>query len=282
MKKGKKTVIIVVASILFVATVVVGIVLGISYKNKRLLDEYMSKNIELYSELNIAANSQEVDGNRYSLASVKESVRIGVNTVSLDLCFNESGVPVISADFDSINENSLLLEDVLKLLSDEKYKSVRLMLNLKQLGSLSDFNKLLSDYDMGSRVIVCGINENKYSLISGNSTAAKVFFDFVPTGNEQESVDKITEMISEYNISGVIIDSEKITQSLADLLNEKGILFIADNTNEKLKMAEILSYGVSFIKTENPQELKDLYTQWKNATQQRMEQSIIDKINNGA
>lgn len=245
---------------------------------QKQIDAYLNQKIETYGKINIVSDAALIDGEKNTIAGVKEAFRLGAETITLDLCFNENDVPVICDDYDSIKKDTLKLEEVFKLLKDEKYSDLRINLRLRQLGSLNKFNDLLKKYKMSGRVIISGINKNRYSLISGSSTAAGVFFDYVPSKNRKDALNEIIALKKEYNIAGVIISCKDITQELVETLNQRGITFIIGKTDTELDMYAVLSSGANNIETSAPEKLKDVYSLWKERTRDSVNKSVLNKL----
>lgn len=247
-------------------------------EQKEKIAEYLSQNLEIYGELNIISDTAEVDGETNTLAGIKEAHRLGADTVTLDLCFNSDDIPVICDDYDNITDKSLKLENVFKLLNEKKYSALRINLRIRQLGSLSKFNELMTKYKMSGRVLLSGIDKERYGLISGENTSALVFFDYTPQKGAKDSLNEINNLIKNYGITGVIIEYDNVTKELAEILNERGIKFIAANADEELDMYAAIGSGASNIETSSPEKLREVYDLWKTTTDDRMNQSIIDEL----
>ncbi len=277
-KLGNKKIILPAAAVL---AVIVFIIVFFSLKSKKdnaQIDGYLNQKIETYGKINIVSDAVLIDGEKNTIAGIKEAFRLGAETVTLDLCFNEKDVPVICDDYGDISKETLRLEKVLKLLNDEKYSDLKLNLRLRQLGSLTKFNSLLKKYKAGGRVIISGINKNKYSLISGDATSAGVFFDYVPKKDRTDSLNEILALKKEYNIAGVIIDSGDITQELVETLNQRGITFIIGKTDKEIDMYSVLGSGANNIETSSPEKLMEVYSLWMERTRDGEDKSIMNKI----
>lgn len=277
---GTKKIIIAASAVILAAAVALITVSAVRNKAERdRIEGYLSRKLETYGDMNIVSDAAEVDGKLNTVAGIKEAHRLGADTVTLDLCFNADNVPVICADYDDITKDTLKLEDVYRLLGEEKYSTLRINLRLRQLGSLGKFNELLDRYGLSGRVIISGIDKNRYSLISGDSTAAGIFFDYVPQKDAKASLNEIIAIQKEYGISGVIIDSRNITEELTEKLNQRGIVFIVGNTDDELSMFSALGAGACNIETSSPETLLGVFDRWKEQTRENMDKSILDELN---
>ncbi len=278
--KGKKTAIIAISVVMAVVIILgVGIPVVSDLRKTKAIEKYTGENLELYSEINIISECAVIDKMEYSIAGIKEAVRLGADTVTLDLCFKADGTPVITDDYANINADSLLAEDVFKLMTTESYKDVRINFRLKQLVTFTVFNELLNKYDVSKRVFITGIDKARYSLIKGTDTVAKVYFDYTPEDENNAKTEKISAMITEYSLGGVVIDSKHITKELVEALSQKGVSYIINGVNDEIDMYRIMSYGAYAIETDSPDTLKDSYESWRSISLQRLDSSILDNLN---
>lgn len=272
-----------IISVLVIAAIIIALAVSVhlinSIRTGRMIEQYTQNNLELYSELNVISDCANVDGNPYSLAGIKEAVRLGVDTVTLDLCFKSDGTPVITDDYTNISGNTLKAEDVFILLNEDEYNHININFRLRQLSSLSFFNRLINEYDVSKRVILSGIDADRYSLISGTDTPAKVYFDYIPSDTVEYSVSSVNSLISDYNLGGVIIEAEYATKELVDALSQKGISYIISSVDKELDMYCVMSYGAYAIETDSPSQLKEAYNSWKDITLQRLDASILNELN---
>ena len=246
---SKKNTAIFAAAVAVVIAAVCVIAFTVGHKrDENKVDEYLNQRFETYGEMNIIADAAEVDGKINTLAGIKEAARLGADTVTLDLCFNSSDVPVICENYDDITKDTLTLEEVLKLLGDEKYSALKINLRIKQLSSLDKFNELLAKYDMSGRVIISGIDKNRYSLISGEDTAAGLFFDFNPPHNPKKAKKEIKMVLKLLHIDYKCEDIEKFYN-----LKSKGLI-ISNHLSgiDPLILIAISDKPITFIsKSEN-------------------------------
>lgn len=280
LKNKKLTAIIAVClvAVIIAVCVLAGAIVNVVHQKK--IKAFLDSKFETNGEMNVISDSADVDGGKNSIAGIKEAHRLGADTVTLDLCFNGSDVPVIADDYDSINKDTLKLEEVFKLLTDEKYQNLMLNLRIKQLGSLKKFNELFLKYDVSGRVMISGIDKDHYSLISGDATSAALFFDYVPKADSKESLDEILSLQKDYGISGVIINLKDINSELSEKLNQRGIIYIVSGADDELSMYSVLGTGAYNIETAYPDQLKEVCFKWKESTREKMDKSILDELNN--
>lgn len=275
----KKKAAVIIAAVILIAAAVSAVLIIHNHKIKSEIEQYLQKSPDLYGELCIISDAAEVDNNKHSIAGIKEAVRLGADVVTLDICFDTDGTPVVCRDFDDISDSSLSLEEVFKMITeDDEYSSVNLNLRLRQLTSLEALNSLLKKYEIEGRVIISGIDRDRYSLISGDDTSASLFFDYQVKGTAEEAITEIENLQKDYNISGVIIDAKSIDAKLTDTLVQSGIPFIVSGADSDIEIYRVLSLGANLIQTNSPERLKEIYKDWEDIALSQMEKSIADGL----
>lgn len=249
-----------------------------NFRNDRLIEQYTRNNLELYAPLNVISDCAEIDGIPHSLAGIKEAARLGADTVTVDLCFRADGTPVITDDYTDINDSTLKAEEIFELMCSENYEELNINFRLRQLSSLSEFNRLVSEYGVAKRVMISGIDSKRYSLISGEDTPVKVYFDFEPD-SAQNSIEEIDRLMNDYHLGGVVIDSEDISPELIEALSQKGVPYVISGVDKEVEMYLVMSYGAYAIETSSPQLLKQAHDSWKDITLKRLDASLLDELN---
>ncbi len=234
--------------------------------------EYLKKNLPSYSSITIISDFKEKDNN--TLTAFKEAVRTGADIVTLDLCFNDAGDPMICSDYSKITDNTLPLSELFRVINTDEYKNIRLNLRLRQLGSLETFNKLISENAMSGRVILSGIDKERYGIIQGDKIAADLFYRYKPQKDIDKTIEEIRQLFAEDGIDGVIIDYKDISAEMADSLNNSGMSFIVSGVNKKSDMFKAVDMGISLIQTQDTAQLKEIYTKWKEATVNNIDEEI--------
>lgn len=279
MKNKKRSVIAISVVCAIAAALAVIIPAASNYRNNKLIEQYTQNNLELYSPLNIITDCAEIDGNPHSIAGIKETVRTGADTVTVDLCFKSDGTPVITDDYTGISDSTLKAEEIFEMMCSENYKKLNINFRLRQLSSLNEFNRLMGEYDVAKRVMISGIDSKRYSLISGADTPVKVYFDYEPDSDTKKSVEAVDKLMSDYHIGGVVIDAENISHELIEALSQKGVPYIISGVEKEVEMYLVMSYGAYAIETRSPQLLREAHDSWKDISISRLDASLLDELN---
>ena len=279
MKFRKGSVIAVSVACATVIALAAGIPAVSKLHSNKLIEQYTRNNLELYAPLNVITDCAEIDGNTHTLAGIKEAARLGADTVTVDLCFKSDGTPVVTDDYSDINENTLKAEEIFELMCSENYSKLSINFRLRQLSSLSEFNRLVGEYGVAKRVMISGIDSKRYSLISGADTSVKVYFDFEPDGDSGTDIEAVDKLISDYHLGGIMIKASDASPELIEALSVKGVPYIVTDVEEEIEMYHSLSCGAYAIETDSPQLLKEIHNFWKELSRSRLDASMLDELN---
>ena len=61
-------------------------------------------------------------------------------------------------------------------------------------------------------------------------------------------------------------------------MSENSIQYIISGIEEELDMYKALSMGIPVIETDKPKLLNEIYENWRNETQKRIDASVIDEL----
>lgn len=278
----KKIVIIIICTFILIvagAITVFVIVPKIHSAQDAKIEKYMNEDLEITGGITIGCHATENSKAVNTVSGIKEAVRLNADVVSVDICFNKSSEPVLCDDYDNA-ENSPKAEEAFKLLNKNKYKKIKLNLNIVQLSSLKALNALIAKYNLADRIIISGIDEEHYSVISGKETPAKLYFDYSPDKSMDAKTlsEDISSFCNKYSVSGIMIPLEAVNKTVIKALQYCNIPYFIKKVNSKSDMCRVMSFGASYIETDSPEELSDLYNTWVRKTAERYESSVVKSL----
>lgn len=277
--KNKKKSIMIISSLIIISAVLAAAFLPkiLSSAQNRALEKYFSKDIKNIDNIELISPVQTVDKKNDTIAGVKESIRLGADSVIVNLCFKKDSTPVICSDY-TLAENAQSIEDLFRDMNTETYKNVSIYLNIVQLSGLSVLNRLCVDYNMVSRVFLIGIDEAHYGMISSDDTVIPFFLDYNITSDDIKSAEngnfKVPDFLNEYGAFGIVIKSGTVSVEIAEALNIYSVPFIVNNTETESDFCESALNGAVRIVTENPSRSKEILDLWTVEMQQRYESSV--------
>ncbi len=278
MKAEKKGLII--ASAVIAIAVVAAIIL-IPLLRRSSVSGYMKEDIKNVDNISLISRCSEIGGRKNSVAGVKESIRLGANAVIVDLCFRKDGTPVITEDY-SKADSAETVEELFKAMSDDKFKKIGIYLNIVQLSDISKLNTLAVSYNMLDRLFLIGIDSDRYDLISSDDTIIPLLLDYTFGSDELSAAKdgkfKKPEILEEKGAVGVVLDNSQITPELVEVLNDYGIIFLADEVDGTAEMCKAILNGTENIIVTDIKEARETLDKWTEKIQERYKASVDKSI----
>ena len=278
MKNKKKSLIIVSALIVISAVLAIAVLPKlIQSAQNRALEKYFSEDIKNVDNIELVSPSQVVDGKSDTIAGVKESIRLGADSVIVNLCFKKDFTPVICSDY-TVADGAQTVEELFKVLCTDLYRNVSIYLNIVQLSDLSKLNSLCTDYNLVDRVFLIGIDKNHYSMISSDDTIIPFFFDYDITSEDIKSAENgefaLPEFLNNYGALGIVIDADDVDKEFVEALNIYSIPFIVKNINSEDDFCKCSLNGAVRLVTNTPERSREIIDLWTASMQERFESSV--------
>lgn len=233
---------------------------------------YIGQDIANVDNIALIGNCAEIDGKAQSVAGVKEAVRLGADAVTADLCFRPDGTPVITDRYES-NAEADTVEELFIAMNEEKYKNIKIYLNIVQLSELSQLNQLAVKYNMVGRAYLIGIDEEHYGLVTSDDTIIPFMLKYDFTADDLQNIadGKFTapECIAKYGAGGLEIDHRYATDDVVSTLNDFGIPFIVSGIDSVSDYCKVLLSGASTVKVNDIEAATKVLDSWIEAMQQR-------------
>ena len=234
--------------------------------------KYFSQDITNVDNVVLIGECPEVDGKAQSVAGIKEAVRLGADAVKADLCFRPDGTPVITDSYENAGTADTV-EELFIAMNEEKYRDVKIYLNIVQLSGLSQLNQLAVKYDMVGRAYLIGIDESHYGLVTGDDTIIPFLLKYDFTPEELQSIKDgkffAPECIGKYGAGGLEIDKKYATEKTVSTLNDFGIPFIVSGIDSVGDYCRVLLSGASAVVVDDTEEARQILDNWIKAMQER-------------
>lgn len=249
--------------------------------------KYYGEDLKNVDNIILLADCCTVDGKTNSVAGVKEAVRLGADAVMVDLCFRTDGTPVITDNYED-NKTADTVEELFRALNEEKFKDIRLYLNIVQLSGLTELNRLAVSYNMAGRTFLCGIDKTHYGLVTSDDTILPFLLEHEISKEEKDAIANGTfsapGSIAEYGASGLEIDVSDATAEAVEALDDFGIPFIVTGVGSADSFCRTILNGASTVLTDDIELCSDILEEWIVTMQERhsssVEQSLEDLKNN--
>ena len=233
---------------------------------------YIEQDIANVDNIALIGSCAEVDGKAQSVAGVKEAVRLGADAVTADLCFRPDGTPVITDRYENHAEADTV-EELFIAMNEEKYKNVKIYLNIVQLSELSQLNQLAVKYNMVGRAYLIGIDEEHYGLVTSDDTIIPFMLKYDFTADDLQNIADgkfaAPECIAKYGAGGLEIDRRYVTDDVVSSLNDFGIPFIVSGIDSVSDYCKVLLSGASSVIVDDIEASTQVLDDWIEAMQQR-------------
>lgn len=270
-KKRSVTIILAVAVVAAIALAVLSPFISDGL-NKMTARRYIGQDIKNVDNIVLIGECPEIDGKAQSVAGVKEAVRLGADAVKVDLCFRSNGTPVITDKYES-NAEADTVEELFIEMNDEKYMDVKIYLNIVQLSTLTELNRLAVKYDMVGRAYLIGIDESHYGLVTNDDTIVPFLLKYEFTKDDLQRIKdgkfSAPECIAKYGAGGLEIDADDVSSEVVNALNDFGIPFIVSGIESIGDYCRVLLNGAGTVCVDDIENCADTLDMWIEAMQER-------------
>lgn len=270
-KKRSITVITVIAIVIAIALAVLSPFISDGF-DRLTARRYIGQDIKNVDNIVLIGECPEVDGKAQSVAGVKEAVRLGADAVKVDLCFRSDGTPVITDRYEN-NAEADTVEELFNEMNGDKYKDVTVYLNIIQLSSLTELNRLAVKYDMVGRAYLIGIDESHYGLVTNDDTIVPFLLKYEFTKDDLQKIKdgkfSAPECIAKYGAGGLEIDLKFATEEIISTLNDFGIPFTVSGIESISDYCRVLLNGTATVIVEDIESATQVLDSWIEAMQER-------------
>lgn len=242
---------------------------------------YMKDELQNVDNVSLISRCSEVEGNKNSVAGVKESVRLGANAVIVDLCFRKDGTPVITESYSNA-DSAETVDELFKAMSEEKFKKIGIYLNIVQLSDISKLNTLAVNYNMLDRLFLIGIDSDRYDLISTDDTIVPFLLDYTFESDELSAAKdgsfRKPDILEKKGAAGLVLNRTQITPELVETLNDYGIIFVTDGIENTAEMCKTLLDGANNVIVTDIKKAKETLDEWTEEMQKRYKASVDKSI----
>lgn len=262
--KDKKLLKILVPLLIIIISVLIPVIIFVcrNVQEKNLYSSYYN----LDENFIIEAENGSYNQKENSIEFVKTAINRGANCVELDLSFDFNGIPYLCDDTEDINEKTLLLESVLKYLSETpEYNNIYIDLHLEDItADITVVDKLAEKYDFTDRIFLTNINLNQ-ALFINNQSDLEFYLDYeIIRKSDIEYINRVFNDISTSCATGIVCEYDDITEDMLNTLKENWIKISFEEVNSNYEIIESLTFSPCRIKTEYPHKVYEIVENWKN------------------
>lgn len=187
-----------------------------------------------------------------TIESIELAIKNDAQIIEIDVTFRPDGTPVIiHADAPAQNEG-ILFEDAINVLSK---CSCMVNLDIKSTANLSAVDEIISKYSMMSRVFYTGVFEDWVERVRNNS--AIPFYLNYPV-SESECAQSVADKAKKLGVIGINANFNGVTQNFVDIIHQNGLEVSLWTANTEEEMKKVASLNPDNITTKRPDLLKKI------------------------
>lgn len=194
-----------------------------------------------------------------ALQAARENLRTGVHALELSVAFDAHNVPYLADGPDSITDESVALEKILR--DNEKNESVRYLLNVRNLVPLQTLQKMLQKHNLLDRVILCGISPENAKKSRSSLSAFRLCADIDNVSVDLKDAQACRAWIHKCINAGatyIRCSADDVTKELSGVLKSGMVDLIIDQVHTDYEMYYALSLNPRVIVTDRPAEMYTL------------------------
>lgn len=211
---------------------------------------------ETVNPVSFAAANDSTNTDTNSFLWFRNRYESDATHVMLDIAFDRSGTAYLESSFDSVTEQSVPFERVLRYVVEQGDGETGFVLNLCEYTSLAGLAANIEQLGLQYNTVITGVNENALSVV-------KRYFAKTPVLCTYDSKTKLTlEELSEAGADGIICKADKLTGSLVKKARSLGLLVWVECGDDLYGTIRAFNFCVDGIITSNPEMASYIYGTW--------------------
>ena len=211
---------------------------------------------DIINSVSIAAANDSTNADSNSFLWFRNRYDSDATHVELNIAFDRSGVPYLADSFDSVNENSVPFERVLRHVVEQGDDETGFVLDLCEYTSLGTLAANIEQLGLQYRTVIVGVDENALTVV-------KYYFSKTPVLCTYDSdTDSSLEELAEAGADGIICDADKLSKSLVRKTEELGLLLWVDCGDSFYDTVRALDFCVDGIISDVPEMAIFIHGSW--------------------
>lgn len=202
---------------------------------------------DIINSVSIAAANDSTNADSNSFLWFRNRYDSDATHVELNVAFDRSGVPYLADSFDSVTEESVPFERVLRHVVEQGDEKTGFVLNLCEYTSLGTLAANIEQLGLQYRTVIVGVDENALTVV-------KYYFSKTPVLCTYDSdTDSSLKELAEAGADGIICDADKLTKKLVKKTEELGLLLWVDCGDNFYDTVRALDFCVDGIVSDIPE-----------------------------
>lgn len=181
-----------------------------------------------------------------TLESIELATKNNAEIIEIDVTFRPDGTPVIIHSDSPAQNEGILLEEAIKILSKG---NSRVNLDLKSTANLPAVDEIITRYQMMSRAFYTGVFEGWIDTVRANSTIP--FYLNYPI-NETENAQTVADKAKKLGVIGINSNFNGVTKEFVDNIHNNGLEVSLWTANTEEEMLRCIVTNPDNITTKRP------------------------------
>lgn len=224
---------------------------------------------DIINSVSIAAANDSTNADSNSFLWFRNRYDSDATHVELNIAFDRSGVPYLADSFDSVTEESVPFERVLRHVVEQGDEETGFVLNLCEYTSLGTLAANIEQLGLQYRTVIVGVDENALTVV-------KYYFSKTPVLCTYDSdTDSSLKELAEAGADGIICDADKLTKSLVRKTEELGLLLWVDCGDDFYDTVRALDFCVDGIVSDIPETAIFTHGYWNENLLPRVKNKLL-------
>ena len=192
-----------------------------------------------------------------TLESIEVAIKNNADIVEIDVTFRPDGTPVIIHSSAPAENEGILFEDAIKLLSSCNCK---VNLDLKSTANLPAVDEIINEYSMMNRVFYTGVFESWVETVKSNSKIP-YYLNYSVSRKESKKEDAaqaVADKAKALGVIGINANFRKVRKQFSDVMHKNGLEVSLWTANKKREMKKVIKANPDNITTKRPDLLTKL------------------------
>ena len=195
------------------------------------------------------AGAMETEPN--TLESIEVAIKNNAEIIEIDVTFRPDGTPVIIHSSAPTENEGILFEDAIKLLSESNCK---VNLDLKSTANLPAVDEIINKYGMMSRVFYTGVFESWVETVKSNSNIP-YYLNYSVSRKEsrkEDAAQAVADKAKELGVIGINANFRGVKKQFSDVMHKNGLDVSLWTANRKREMKKVIKASPDNITTKHP------------------------------
>lgn len=187
-----------------------------------------------------------------SLESIEVAIKNNAAIIEIDLTFRPDGTPVIIHSDAPAENEGVLFEEAIKVLSNDE---CRVNLDIKSTANLPSVDEIINKYQMMNRVFYTGVFEDWVETVRSNS-AIPYYLNY--SVNESVCAQALADKAKNLGVIGINSNFNGVTKEFVDSIHRNGLEVSLWTANTEEEMLICAAMNPDNITTKRPDLLNSI------------------------